>query len=181
MVQAQQQQESEMRRGSVASRLSQMSQLSRREKVEEFQRRRSTSIYSDTERAPPGNESPVYSYEDHTPVNELNLSVDMNDLTPVATQVIEFELDNRIFLRSLYVTLTLFWYLRVLKHSVRAFIPIYGVIYDQNVDLDTNNPKTEPCKGTSEDVYVVKELQKSQSQMQKKNIINSFRTKRMLN
>ena len=88
--QQQQQQEAEMRRGSVASRHSQMSQLSRREKVEGFQRRRSTSIYSDTERVAPDTGSPVYSYdEDHTPVNELNLSVDMNDLTPVATQVIE--------------------------------------------------------------------------------------------
>jgi len=79
-----------MRRGSVTSRLSQMSQLSRREKVEEFQRRRSTSIYSDAERELTGNASPVYSYEgDRTPVNELNLSVDMNDLTPVATQVMQ--------------------------------------------------------------------------------------------
>ncbi len=75
------------RRGSIQSRLSQMSQQSRRERAEHFRRRRSSSICSDRDRDRE-HASPYTSYEDErTPVNEINLSLDMNDMTPIATQV----------------------------------------------------------------------------------------------
>ena len=75
------------RRGSIQSRLSQMSQQSRRERAEHFRRRRSSSICSDRDRDREIG-SPYTSYEDErTPVNEINLSLDMNDMTPIATQV----------------------------------------------------------------------------------------------
>lgn len=75
------------RRGSIQSRLSQMSQQSRRERAEHFRRRRSSSICSDRDRDRE-HASPYNSYEDErTPVNEINLSLDMNDMTPIATQV----------------------------------------------------------------------------------------------
>ena len=75
------------RRGSIQSRLSQMSQQSRRERAEHFRRRRSSSICSERDRDRE-HVSPYTSYEDErTPVNEMNLSLDMNDMTPIATQV----------------------------------------------------------------------------------------------
>lgn len=75
------------RRGSIQSRLSQMSQQSRRERAEHFRRRRSSSICSDRDRDRE-HASPYNSYDDErTPVNEMNLSLDMNDMTPIATQV----------------------------------------------------------------------------------------------
>ncbi|XP_045034176.1 protein unc-13 homolog B isoform X3 [Daphnia magna] len=83
------------RRGSIQSRLSQMSQQSRRERAEHFRRRRSSSICSDRDRDRDREHehehehaSPYNSYDDErTPVNEINLSLDMNDMTPIATQV----------------------------------------------------------------------------------------------
>lgn len=77
------------RRGSIQSRLSQMSQQSRRERAEHFRRRRSSSICSDRDRdREHEHASPYNSYDDErTPVNEINLSLDMNDMTPIATQV----------------------------------------------------------------------------------------------
>ena len=72
------------RRGSTQSRLSQMS---RRERHEEFRRRRSSSIDREQELDDhhPRVMSPYNSYEENerTPVNDPRLSADYGDMTPV--------------------------------------------------------------------------------------------------
>ena len=78
------------RRDSIASR---SSQQSRRERAEGFRRRRSASICSDRDRDVPVQQQSSSPYNnsfdenDRTPVNEMNLSIDMNDVTPDASMV----------------------------------------------------------------------------------------------
>lgn len=80
------------RRDSIQSRSSQISQQSRRERAEGFRRRRSASICSDRDRdqqlGEPYSSSPYnnsFDENDRTPVNEINVSMDMNDMTPDVT------------------------------------------------------------------------------------------------
>ncbi len=76
------------RRSSVQSHLS---QLSRRERQEEFRRRRSSSIDDHEQEFPPNIESPYGFFDDNerTPVNEPHrLSGEFNDLTPVNSSIV---------------------------------------------------------------------------------------------